>query len=137
MTDEERQELLSLYQVTAQDLVFFKSQQWALLNYTLLGLAAVVAISQLSNVSDIPCYKLILGGSALVVALFGNHVERSLYHSISERRNRLDRVYEQLSDLFNEARGNKSQVPAKVILHFIQCIMFGALAFTCLIVFIS
>jgi hypothetical protein len=68
ITDSERQELLALYQVTAQDLAFFKGQQWTLTNYTSVALAAIVGIAQLPGSALTPCARLVLSIIASVVA---------------------------------------------------------------------
>jgi len=43
----DREELRLLYQVTAADLAYFKSQQWSVTNYTLLLLAGVLGVADM------------------------------------------------------------------------------------------
>lgn len=66
VTSEERADLHVLYQVTAQDLAFFKTQQWSITNYTFLIYAGVVGLDQLSKGSGIT--SALLGAVALSAA---------------------------------------------------------------------
>ena len=43
----ESEELRLLYQITAADLAYFKTQQWSVTNYTLLLFAGVVGVAQM------------------------------------------------------------------------------------------
>lgn len=123
LSDAERDELLALYAVTTQDLAFFKSQQWSLVNYALLSFAAVVGIP--SFLSDKLPHPMVmtLGGALLFVALLSTVVLWRLHGSITERQARLERVYARLSKTFRDARGEKPKVRATemalVLLNFI------------------
>ena len=112
ITDPERQELLALYQVTAQDLAFFKGQQWNLTNYTSLALAAIVGIAQLPGSALTSCERLVLSVVASVVVLIAGLVLWRLNSSINMRRQRLERLFSQLSERFRGARGEKPIVSA-------------------------
>ena len=112
ITDPERQELLALYQVTAQDLAFFKGQQWNLTNYTSLALAAIVGIAQLPGSALTSCERLVLSVVASVVVLIAGLVLWRLNSSINMRRQRLERLFSQLSERFRGARGEKAIVSA-------------------------
>jgi hypothetical protein len=109
---EVRAELLALYQVTTQDLAFFKSQQWSLTNYGLLGLAAIAGIPQLSGLRVTPLGTTLLCAIAAAVAATTAWFLWRLHRSIEERRNRLDRVYAMLSSEFKAARGDKGSTSA-------------------------
>ena len=128
LSDEERQELLALYQVTTQDLAFFKSQQWTLTNYGLVGIAAIVGSSLLEAIDTTPWVRLILSLASFAVVLVAGFVLWNLHRSIEERRGRLERTFAKLSDTFREARGEKPQVSALSILLFLWFIL--ALGFT-------
>jgi hypothetical protein len=110
ISDAERSELLALYQVTTQDLAFFKSQQWSLTNYGLLALAAIVGIPQVSNLEITSCIAISLSVIAVSVTLLTGFLLWRLHGSIKERRDRLKRVYARLSDEFRKARGEKKSV---------------------------
>lgn len=135
MSDEERQELLALYQVTTQDLAFFKSQQWTLLNYTLVGFAALAGIVHLEYVAATDSIKYLLCIAAFVVCGIGFWVEGHLHGSIEERRDRLERVFLKLSDAFKEARGNKPKVSAKEMLIFIRIVIVTGFLLACWVIF--
>src|SRR6266545_2195755 len=103
ITDPERQELLALYQVTAQDLAFFKGQQWNLTNYTSLALASVVV-------------------------LIAGLVLWRLNSSINMRRQRLERLFSQLSERFRGARGEKAIVSAAEMSTFLTALLIVGLS---------
>ena len=123
LTDPEHQELLSLYQVTVSDLVFFKSQQWAITNYTLVAFAAIVGIQFVEGVNIESCGRFFLCLAATIVYFFSIYLLYSLKSSIEERRDRLKRVFEKFSEIFKDARGNKKQVSATDIFIFLFIIL--------------
>lgn len=103
VTSEERADLHVLYQVTAQDLAFFKSQQWSITNYTFLIYAGVVGLDQLLKDSCIT--SVLLGVVALSAAASAIYLLRRQEKSIEGRRARLTFIRGRLSGLFNEAWG--------------------------------
>lgn len=124
LKDQEHAELLVLYQVTTQDLTFFKSQQWALTNYGLLALAAIVGVRQLSQVKITPCVATLLCAVAVFLTVLTAWLLLRLHGSIEERRGRLERIYARFSDEFRTARGMKRSVSAwEIVLP-----LFGLLA---------
>lgn len=94
-----REELLVLYQVTCADLIFFKSQQWLVVNYTTLAFAALVGISQIFKHDSVGWY---LAAFALATFVFAKIMLRELNGSIDERRARLDACRPHLGKSFNE-----------------------------------
>ena len=104
--DHEREELLALYQVTTQDLAFFKAQQWTSTNYALGAMALIVGIPSFAVESLGWSATLLLGASIIAVLLLSALVLYRLHQSIIERRDRLDRVYASLSPCFRDARGS-------------------------------
>lgn len=130
ITNLEHSELLALYQVTAQDLIFFKGQQWNLTNYTSLALAAIVGIAQ-SLGSTLPsCTRLALSIIASAVFLSALWVLWRLNASIKERQDRLKRLFPNLSERFRNVRGEKTAISATEISIFLT----GALCFgVCLV----
>lgn len=112
LPESEREELLSLYQVTTQDLAFFKSQQWTLTNYALAAYVAIVGVPELFDVERATCATWALCAAVLAVAVSAAWVLWRLHGSIEERRSRLERIYGQLSQTFRDARGIKPSVSA-------------------------
>jgi hypothetical protein len=110
LDEAERTEILALYQVTTQDLVFFKSQQWTLLNYGLVALAAVAAVPQITGLNPTAIGRWVLMAAAALVTVATAWLLWRLHGSIEERRARLQRVYTRLSDEFRLARGVKTSV---------------------------
>jgi hypothetical protein len=101
MTSAENADLHLLYQVTTQDLAFFKSQQWSITNYTFLIYAGVVGLNQLKRDSEISA--VLLSAVALSAAASAIYLLRRLEKSIEGRRARLTFIRGKLSNLFNEA----------------------------------
>jgi hypothetical protein len=124
ISESEHQDLLVLYQVTAQDQAFFKSQQWTLTNYALVAFAAIVGIPQLAGVILTRCSQLALSIGAILIAISAMWVIYRLKQSIEERRKRLGRIYVKLSNEFRMARGNKPKVSANEMLIFLYVLIF-------------
>ena len=125
---EERTELLALYQVTTQDLAFFKSQQWSLTNYGLLALAAIAGIPQITGLPGTKCIATILCISAVAITALTAFLLWRLHGSIEVRRGRLEKVYAKLSDAFREARGIKPSVSAWEMVIPLWVVLLVALA---------
>ena len=87
-----REELRLLYQITASDLAFFKSQQWAVANYTLLVLAALIGVQQLMKSEAYSGERWMLSASAVAVAGAGLYLLSKLEKSISVRHSRLETI---------------------------------------------
>ena len=92
LSHHDREELRLLYQVSVDDIAFFKRQQWSATNYALLIHVAVVYIAhqlvQRLTISDM--VALIV--AAWAAALAGLLVISRLRKSIDARRERLDNV---------------------------------------------
>lgn len=128
LSENDREELLALYQVTAQGLIYFKSQQWSVTNYSLAIYAAVVAIPQFvgKELSEFESYFFM--ALLVVAAAYSTLTLWRLHSSIVERQSRLDRVYALLGSHFRSARGEKSKVrPHEMGLIFLNFIAFGLL----------
>ena len=96
-------EFLTLYQVSAQEIAFFKEQQWKITNYGLLLYAAVIGIARLFP--DFP-YALELGllwALSFLVLIIGIFLVCKLDTALSEARERVSRARRLLSDEFFEA----------------------------------
>jgi len=126
LKDEERDELLSLYQVTTQDLAFFKSQQWTLTNYGLAALAILVGVPSYASTALSWNAKLCLGAALILVGILTIFVLTRLHFSIVERRERLERIYSKMSPAFQDARGSKPRVGAlEMLLVLIIFVVLG------------
>lgn len=88
-TDEE---LRLLYQVTIQDLVFFKQQQWSITSYVLLLDTAIIGIPQLPKTDISTCERLLLCILATGLTLAGVYLLWKLEMSIKARRGRLKNI---------------------------------------------
>jgi hypothetical protein len=119
ISELEHEELLVLFQVTAQDISFFKSQQWTLTNYTLVAFAAIVGIPKFIGVSLSCFYQIFLSIVAVVLATSSLWIMFRLKKSIDERRDRLNRIYDKLSYVFLEALGNKQKVSTNEMFIFL------------------
>ena len=107
LTREEREDLHMLYQVTAQDLAYFKTQQWAITNYAFLVYAGLVGLGQLLKVSGITFVLLEI--IALSSAASAIYLLWRLEKSIEGRRARLTYIRGKLSVLFNKAWGSANK----------------------------
>ncbi len=138
LRDQERQELLALYQVTTQDLAFFKSQQWTLTNYTLVAFAAIVGSLHIDSSLTIgPCGRLVLCLIATLIGVIAAWVLWRLKRAIDERRDRLKRIFARFSLTFRDARGEKTQVGSNEMLAFL-CVLLGiGLGFVWWLVFVA
>jgi hypothetical protein len=104
-TDQDRDELLLLYDVSVKDIAFFKKQQWVATNYGIALYVAVIAISShiLKNLTL--AHKVVLFLSSLGIMLAGIGVLCHLQHSIVVRRARLRAVREHFGQPFHAAWG--------------------------------
>ncbi len=102
------EDLRMLYQVSSQDLVFFKQQQWSVTNYVLL---LYVGIFGLTQIHDSICLGLIMSLIASIAGIFGVIIIKKLEGSINCRRDRLKSIRGFLSKEFNTAweSGNKDK----------------------------
>jgi hypothetical protein len=103
------EDLRVLYQVTAQDLVFFKQQQWATTNYVLLVHAGLVAVTQSMQAKPVLWERIGISILSAVVGAVGMVLIAKLELSIKARRERLQHVRARLSPEFRDAW----QTPAK------------------------
>ena len=109
----DREELRPLYEVTVADLSHFKTQQWAVTNYTLLIQAAVVGIAQLLSQlrqSD----RILLFLLSVAGAIAGMVVLSKLQHSIGVRQSRLRAARDEFSDEFKAAWAAETKGPEYV-----------------------
>lgn len=108
---KEDDELRLLYQVTVQDLAFFKQQQWSVTNYGLLLYAAIVGIPQIPNAGVTPCERLVLCLLATALAAGGAYLLYKLERSIKARRDRLSKIRRLFTKAFCLAWRSKYKDP--------------------------
>lgn len=119
LSEDEREELLVLYQVTAQDLAEFKNQQWVLTNYALVAFAAIIGIPRIPGVDVSSCGRLLLSVGGTLVFLVAVWIIWRLKTSIEDRRGTLQRIFPRLSPTFQVARGEKTPVSATEVFLFL------------------
>jgi len=104
LTDDDREELRLLYNVSVADIAFFKQQQWSVSNYTLLIHAALLFIAyQLLNGPLATWHHWLLVVLAWTVCVAGIAMIHRLQSSIAGRRTRLGRVRERFGEAFRSA----------------------------------
>ncbi len=129
LSDREHQELTALYQVTAQDLVQFKRQQWVLANYTILAFAAIIGVSKLPELKLELCGSFLLCLVASVVFGLSVHILWQLKSSIDVRRNRLSCIKEKYSQAYRKCWGEKKQVSSGEMFFFLLLVLLIGLGF--------
>ncbi|MEW6168906.1 MAG: hypothetical protein AB1651_14605 [Pseudomonadota bacterium] len=112
-----RSDLHLLYQVTVSDLAFFKSQQWAITNYSVLVYAGLVGLAQV--VAQTALSKLVLVGVVVTACLAAIQIVRALDRSIVGRQARLTYIRSNLSQEFNEAWGSMDKRPEFLLPKFV------------------
>lgn len=131
ISDQERQELLVLYQACVQDLAEFKSQQWALTNYTLVAFGSIFAVSKSAVGSACTIFLVNFVLCLVATALFALAV-RVLWHlkkSIDKNRHRLKKIRNKFSDVFKEILKTKNKVSSGEMLFFLISILTVGLVF--------
>ena len=120
-------ELIALYQVTVEDIRFFKSQQWTLTNYISIGFAALVAVTQIGIVDEKnPCSLMFLIFAAIIAYVIGLLVLCELKNSIVEKHERLRRAYDAISsksEAFKTAKGDTGMKPVKTMTTYLSLIL--------------
>lgn len=104
VTEDDRADLRLLYEVSTQDIAFFKQQQWKANGYALAFYAAVLAIFLQGIPQSLRLDAALI--SALVsvlIATIATHMTATLEQSIDDRRKRLDKVRKKLSPHFRNA----------------------------------
>ena len=99
----DREELRLLYQITAGDLTYFKTQQWAVTNYTLLLFAGVVGVAQMLKPDLSILDRAILCVLTIGVAISSLVILAKLQKSVGVRQSRLDSIRSKFSDAFHFA----------------------------------
>ncbi|UUZ62268.1 hypothetical protein LP417_18900 [Polaromonas sp. P1-6] len=118
------EELRLLYQVTTQDLVFFKQQQWSVTNYVLLLYAAVVGFTQLSEQTT-SCERFVLCVLATVLGASGIVILWKQEKSIAARHDRLDKIRKLFTKTFCLAWRSQHNAPDSSAIAYLLGIVMG------------
>ena len=105
------EELRLLYQVTTQDLAFFKQQQWSVTNYVLLLFGAFFGVTQFDTLKVGLCERFILCLFATALAVVGILLVYKLEKSIIARRDRLENIRRTFTKSFCLAWNSKHKAP--------------------------
>jgi hypothetical protein len=103
MNSEDRSELIALYQVTVQDLAFFKKQQWSITNYALLLDAAIVGALHVVGPTLTSFERVVAAGLAIVVGVLAWNLVADFAAAIEVRRARLKKTLNFFGATFSEA----------------------------------
>ena len=119
------EELRLLYQVTTQDLAFFKQQQWSVTNYVLLLYGAFFGISQIDSLKVASCERFVLCLLATALGVVGIWLVIKLEKSIKARRDRLDNVRRLFTKTFCIAWRSKHKAPDSSAIAYLLCTVMG------------
>lgn len=104
LSNEDRIELLALFQNTAEKIAYSKKQQWQLIILCSAFIGFLIGLRMSPNIFEIVPFKLVAAlplGMAVIVQFalnaYGGDIGRS--------RDRLDRIYGQLGSAFTRAYG--------------------------------
>lgn len=115
---------MMLYQITVEDLAYFKSQQWTLTNHAFLLLASILGIRELLMKPIAKWENYILIFLALTISAAAIIILNKLQESIVVRQARLDAAREKLGLEFYSTWAAKNK--SKEYIHAIY-ILRGAL----------
>ena len=109
MDERNHQELLMLYQVTVNDLFYFKTQQWVVSTYAFLLYAGLIGLNQSINTTTTIFEACIL--SVMVFGVFATAaiVLHKLQQSIDVRQARIERTRSHFSPQFQSAWAAKEK----------------------------
>lgn len=136
LSPDDHEQLRLLYQVSAQDIAFFKNQQWSATNYALLIQVALVYIAHQVLKRPAVWEMVFLIVAAWAATLAGLLVISRLRNSIVARRQRLDNIRPHFGDAFKRAWDVKKE--ADDIHWLLQgAALLGAIVVTWLVVYIG
>jgi hypothetical protein len=126
-TDRQKaeEELRLLYQVTTQDLAFFKKQQWSVTNYVLLLFGAFFGVSQIDALKVGPCERFVLCLVASALAVVGILLVYKLEKSIKARRDRLNKIRCMFTESFCLAWKSKDKAPDSTAIVWLLYLIIG------------
>lgn len=125
--ERDHQELLMLYQITVNDLSYFKTQQWAVATYAFLLYAAIAGIREIMGALFYE--KILLTIFVIAILSAALVVITKLQDSIVVRQARLDATKSYFGEKFKEAWDAKSKgkeyIRSVWFLH--AAVLFGAI----------
>ena len=137
------EELRLLWQLSANGIEFFKSQQWRVTNYGILIFAAMIGIAEfISNKEPKYWFSCILLLAPPIVAVFGIYILNKLQNDIEKIRKRLQRIEPQFTDEFRMALRGKldhqewEEKNKSIFYLMVVALLFGAFLPTTLLCFI-
>lgn len=131
----DRDDLRLLYQISVNDLSYFKTQQWSVTNYTLLLYAGVVSVAQMLKPGLSVTDRYILGALTLVVGAAALGILTKLQKSVNVRQSRLDSVRTQMTEAFHFAWSAEDK--GREVFHaiyFLRVAIVGGAALVCWLV---
>ena len=119
------EELRLLYQVSTQDLAFFKQQQWSVTNYVLLLYGAFFGVSQIDALNVASCERFVLCLLATALSVVGILIVYKLENSIKARRDRLKNIRRTFTESFCLAWNSKHKAPDSAAIAYLLCTVMG------------
>jgi hypothetical protein len=114
MKPTEDEELRMLYQITVNDLAYFKTQQWNVTYYALLVEAAFVGVAQVLGAHILLLERIALGTLSVVAAILALIVIGKLQNSIEVRDSRLEATRRAFTEAFQRAWSAQPKVEGRV-----------------------
>lgn len=128
MNDQDHHELMMLYQITVDDLTYFKTQQWAVSTYAFLLYAGIVGVKELLGEQSDCTEKVVVSIFVVAVLIAGCAVLSKLQDSIRLRQKRLDATRVQFGKYFQAAWS--AEIKGKEYIHSIwflyAAVVFGS-----------
>ena len=103
--ESEKSDLRLLYQISVDDIAFFKQQQWRVTNYAVISYVAVVAAASIARNAEhfLDVFEKPVMGALVVAVVFGAiYAIRSLGRSLQGARDCVDEIRPHLSPAFRE-----------------------------------
>lgn len=125
-SSDDREELRLLYQITVNDLAYFKTQQWSVTNYALLLFAGVIGVAQLLRPNVTLADRVVLVGATIAIACSALFVLSRLQKSIRIRQSRLEAVRTQFTEAFHVAwAAEQKGIERMHALHLLRTALVG------------
>jgi NhaP-type Na+/H+ or K+/H+ antiporter len=120
------EELRLLYQVSTQDLAFFKKQQWSVTNYVLLLYGALIYVSQKDALQVASLFeRFVLCLLATALSVVGILLVYKLEKSIKARRDRLKNIRCTFTESFCLAWNSKHKAPDSAAIAYLLYTVMG------------
>lgn len=133
----EQEEWRLIHQISAQEIDFFKGQQWKISNYGLLLYAAIVGIATLLRCSPTEAERWALSALVWIIGACGVYVVWNLHKAIEAQRTRLNVAFDHFSENVRKtlsALNLESRVHADVSVLLTIVLVMGAVITSWLLV---